>query len=167
MAYRFSTYLVLSLLLHGLLFGGMVLLTAGLSTDLASLQVNARAGFAELEARFVPGATGRAQKEDGDGEQQDETAGQAAVRAGLISTSVSELRRTIPYPALAREMNMQGRLIITCTIDADGRVVDAAVTRSSGHDLLDRTALERVRDWRFPDGSGETSFEIPGRFRLE
>ncbi len=166
MAYRFSTYLVASLLVHALVLGGLVL-TAGVPTSLTPFQVDARAGFAELNARFVPGVRGRQTAEHGDGNTAGSNAGQAAARAGLITRSVSELRRTIPYPALAREMNMQGRLVITCTIDARGRVSAATVSRSSGHDLLDRTALEHVRTWTFPVGEDETSFEIPVRFRLE
>ncbi len=51
------------------------------------------------------------------------------------------------YPELARRARVQGLVIISCVIDADGRVAEAAVLR--GVPLLDTAALEAVRQWTY------------------
>lgn len=51
------------------------------------------------------------------------------------------------YPELARRARVQGLVLISCVIDADGRVAEAAVLR--GVPLLDAAALEAVRQWTY------------------
>lgn len=49
------------------------------------------------------------------------------------------------YPELARRVGVEGIVIIECTIDQTGRVVNSQVLR--GHPLLDMAALEAVQKW--------------------
>jgi protein TonB len=49
------------------------------------------------------------------------------------------------YPDLAIRIRLEGKVEITCRIDAAGRVVDATVLR--GHPILVPAALEAVRQW--------------------
>ena len=51
------------------------------------------------------------------------------------------------YPELARRAGVGAVVIVQCVIDVDGRVSDARVLR--GHPLLDSSALEAVRQWRY------------------
>jgi protein TonB len=51
------------------------------------------------------------------------------------------------YPELARAARVSGVVIIEATIDEEGNVRDARVLRSIP--LLDRAAVEAVRQWRF------------------
>ncbi len=51
------------------------------------------------------------------------------------------------YPAMARTARVQGVVILEAVIDASGRVESAHVLRSIP--LLDNSALEAVRQWRF------------------
>jgi periplasmic protein TonB len=51
------------------------------------------------------------------------------------------------YPDLARAARTQARVVIECTIDPSGRVVNAVVTR--GHPLFDAAALAAVRTWTY------------------
>lgn len=51
------------------------------------------------------------------------------------------------YPELARRIRVAGVVVIACTIAPDGRVADAHVL--SGLPLLDASALEAVRQWRY------------------
>lgn len=51
------------------------------------------------------------------------------------------------YPAIAVAAKIEGFVIIEATIGRDGTVIDARVLRSVP--LLDRAALDAVRQWRF------------------
>jgi protein TonB len=51
------------------------------------------------------------------------------------------------YPLVAQTAHVEGFVIIEATIGRDGVVVDARVIRSQP--LLDRAALEAVRQWKF------------------
>lgn len=51
------------------------------------------------------------------------------------------------YPALARAAGVGGIVVLDCTIDRDGHVVDVRVL--SGHPLLNEAATSAVRQWRY------------------
>lgn len=46
-------------------------------------------------------------------------------------------------------MGHQGEVLLDVHVERDGRVSDVRLKRSSGSNLLDRTAIETVRDWHF------------------
>lgn len=54
-----------------------------------------------------------------------------------------------PYPALARRMGEQGEVRLDIQVAMDGTVSDIRLKVSSGSTLLDQTAMETVRKWRF------------------
>ncbi len=58
-----------------------------------------------------------------------------------------------PYPPRAERAGWQGLVVLRLRVDEGGRVVGATVETSSGHDVLDRAALEAVRTWRFRPGT--------------
>lgn len=63
-----------------------------------------------------------------------------------------------PYPALSRRLNEQGRVLVRVLVTPDGHAERVEVARSSGHERLDRSALEAVARWRFvPARRGETA----------
>jgi periplasmic protein TonB len=51
------------------------------------------------------------------------------------------------YPEIARAARVSGTVVVECTIDPFGRVVDARVI--TGHPLLNESALDAVRQWRY------------------
>jgi protein TonB len=57
---------------------------------------------------------------------------------------ISAARRFKRYPALARENNWSGNVVVAVTVGADGRP-DASVRKSSGRPVLDQQALEMFR----------------------
>jgi protein TonB len=59
-----------------------------------------------------------------------------------------------PYPEFARRRGYEGRVRIKVEVLASGKVGRIWVKESSGYEILDRSALETIRDWRF----------IPARF---
>jgi periplasmic protein TonB len=56
------------------------------------------------------------------------------------------IRGTVPvYPELARRAHVQGKVVLECVIDTDGRITDIRVL--SGPPLLTGAAVDAVRDW--------------------
>ncbi|HLE19987.1 MAG TPA: energy transducer TonB, partial [Vicinamibacteria bacterium] len=53
------------------------------------------------------------------------------------------------YPPLAREKGYEGTVYLRALIERDGRVGSLAIDRSSGYEILDRAAVESVREWTF------------------
>jgi len=53
------------------------------------------------------------------------------------------------YPLSARLRGYEGVVLLSVRVSVDGRVGDLNVKRSSGYDILDRSALEAVRTWTF------------------
>ena len=53
------------------------------------------------------------------------------------------------YPALARRMHEQGRVLIRVLVSAEGMPERIELKTSSGHPRLDQSALETIRNWKF------------------
>lgn len=53
------------------------------------------------------------------------------------------------YPPLAREKGYEGTVYLRAMIERDGRVGNLAIDRSSGYEILDRAAVDSVREWTF------------------
>lgn len=82
-------------------------------------------------------------------------AGTGAQQAATVPAQVGRFQANNPnpkYPMQARRRHMEGLVVLTVRVNEEGRVVDARVKSSSGHDLLDDSALETVRQWQFEPG---------------
>jgi TonB family protein len=53
------------------------------------------------------------------------------------------------YPSAARRRNLEGVTLVEITIDAAGGVGETNIVESSGHEMLDRAALETVKTWKY------------------
>ena len=53
------------------------------------------------------------------------------------------------YPAVSRRQGQQGKVMLRVFVNATGGVDQVEIRASSGHPVLDRTALDAVRRWRF------------------
>lgn len=53
------------------------------------------------------------------------------------------------YPALSRRLREQGVVLLDVLILPDGSVGEIRIRQSSGHQRLDDTALEAVRQWKY------------------
>lgn len=73
------------------------------------------------------------------------------------------------YPRLARQRQEQGRTIIRVVI-REGQAVPESIElqTSSGSELLDKTALESLRSWTFPQfqGAAELILDVPILFKI-
>ncbi len=77
-----------------------------------------------------------------------------------------------PYPLAARRQGIEGHVLLAAHVRADGACAEVRLKHSSGHGLLDQSALDTVRRWRFLPARRGKDFvdswvEIPIRFRLE
>ncbi|HXQ25644.1 MAG TPA: energy transducer TonB [Candidatus Acidoferrales bacterium] len=59
------------------------------------------------------------------------------------------------YPALAKQMNVTGKVKIEATVAADGHVLGTRVV--GGSPLLVNAALEAVKKWRFDPGPKDST----------
>lgn len=76
------------------------------------------------------------------------------------------------YPRIARRRGYEGVVVLKVEILSDGRVGEVRTKRSSGHPILDRSALKTVKKWTFiPAKRGDKPIrvwaEIPIKFQLE
>ncbi len=72
----------------------------------------------------------------------------ASARAECSHASYEALRPP-KYPAAAAAAHMEGRVLVSIIVHADGRATDASVRESSGHDELDLAAMDAVSSWRY------------------
>ena len=54
-----------------------------------------------------------------------------------------------PYPAMARRLGEEGEVRLDVHVSQDGGVTEVKLKKSSGSALLDQTAIETVKKWRF------------------
>lgn len=76
------------------------------------------------------------------------------------------------YPHLARRQGLEGIVVVKTTINSDGGLVEAVVTKSSGYGALDEDALKlmhRVCPIHLPQDLGKSQIAvlIPIRYKLD
>jgi TonB family protein len=72
-----------------------------------------------------------------------------------------------PYPEAARAERTRGQLYLSVVVNPDGSVTDVRIVRPLD-ELLDQSAVETVRTWRFkvsPEGKA-TRFSVTLSFRI-
>jgi len=90
-----------------------------------------------------------------------------------ITYALPIYRKNTPpqYPLIARRRGYQGKVLLEVLVKKDGKVGSIRLARSSGYEILDRTAIKGVRNWLFhPAKRGDELVEmwvkIPIRFQL-
>jgi len=102
--------------------------------------------------------------------------GSGGVGSGNLRTGVSHPRHAENpkpvYPLEAREKGYKGEVLLKVEVLSNGLVGQIEVKRSSGHEILDQSALSTVRKWKFiPANKGGVAIpawvNIPVRFELQ
>lgn len=81
--------------------------------------------------------------------------------------------KTIPdYPTKSVENLEQGIVVVSALIQKNGKVSEVRLEKSSGYELLDKSAMDAVSQWIFEPASlsnqiTEAWFKIPIRFQLK
>lgn len=53
------------------------------------------------------------------------------------------------YPAIAKSRGWQGKVMLRVQVSAEGTALSVSVETSSGHEMLDESAVEAVQKWKF------------------
>jgi TonB family protein len=70
--------------------------------------------------------------------------------AAFVSASPLYRENTPPiYPAIAKLRGYEGVVLVNAEILPDGRVGNTAISKSSGYTILDQSAMEAVKLWKF------------------
>jgi protein TonB len=78
------------------------------------------------------------------------------------------IQRGIAYPALARKMGWEGKVVVAFLVLPDGSVRYVRVVQGSGYLALDRGAVDAVRNAApFPTPPAEAEIITPVVYRLE
>ena len=90
---------------------------------------------------------------------------------GGTAALLDYLRKNIKYPAICRENNIQGRVLVTFIVNKDGAIVEPEVVKSV-HPQLDREALRVIStmpNWKPGSQRGKpvrVKYTVPVNFRL-
>jgi protein TonB len=95
-----------------------------------------------------------------------------SARAKYLNENFAYIRDKIlwnvNYPDAARRMGWQGKVLLSFIITANGSVREFMIIKSSGFPMLDKNAIETVRDTApFPKPPVEAQLVIPIIYRLE
>lgn len=92
----------------------------------------------------------------------------SAPARGGEETSVKHLV-ALDYPPIAAQAQIQGEVVLKCTVNDDGQVKNAEVV--SGHPVLAKDARENAAKWAFSPAAGSRGesrvFTLIYRFQLE
>jgi len=72
-----------------------------------------------------------------------------------LSLAVPRYRENTPpaYPSIARMRGYEGMVLLAAEIFTDGGVGSLKVKKSSGYEVLDRSAVKAVKAWKFEPGT--------------
>ena len=87
-----------------------------------------------------------------------------SARGQQMITKRKVSHRVVPqYPALAREMNISGKVKLQATVEPDGDVKSTRVV--GGSPLLVEAAEEALKEWKFVPGPKETTEVVEFDFK--
>ena len=127
-------------------------------------------GSGALPGRARPGDTGH--KPGRRGITPAPKRPRAKQRPEVLARPLYHLIPSPPYPERSRDLGEEGRVVIAVLVAEDGKVAEAHVHESSGHPMLDGSALATVREkWLFkPARSGDAPvtawIRVPIDFRI-
>lgn len=76
------------------------------------------------------------------------------------------------YPRMARQARIEGKVWVKLTVDQRGKIVAVELARTSGHDILDRAAVDMIRRIeQFPPAPkgarwSRKTFKLPIKFEM-
>ncbi len=158
--------LYLALLLSFALHASLVVVPSWLATQQHPLPA------ASIEARLTrpaaPGAMAEAvstETASGESANPADAAPPHNLQGRALSRAQAALSKHLFYPPEAVALGLEGEVVLLLILSDNGRVVSAAVARSSGHALLDRAALDAAQHIGVLPGSPRQTL-FPVSFRL-
>jgi protein TonB len=126
--------------------------------ELASLSVPDVISDASKSGRSAEAGTSSRGNAEADGQVRGGGQGKPGSpgegRGDAVSIAVPKYRENSQpnYPEFARARGHHGLVLLSAEVHADGRVGEVRISKSCGHSLLDRSALDAVRYWKFEPG---------------
>jgi TonB family protein len=118
------------------------------TTQIATMPERERTNIAALAKPGTFTAT-RQQANDTDGYGVNKT----AVKKSNLDTTIAYplYKENSPpvYPAIARVRGYEGVVLVSAEVLPDGRVGSMKIRKSSGYAILDQSAIEAVKPWKF------------------
>ena len=109
----------------------------------------------------------------GSSTRREKAAASSSAAAASGAQSADYLRNPSPvYPAEAKRNRQQGVALFRVSVSTAGQAESVTLIKSSGHRLLDNSALDAVRKWKFHPATiggvkGSSTVKVPVRFRLD
>lgn len=119
--------------------------------ELASVGIP-EAGFPAAKASPGPEAAGGGSSGGAAGRGGPAGRGEGKDEGVRIAVPMYRENASPNYPEYARLRGYQGLVLLSAEVRNDGRVGEVRIRTSCGHDLLDRSALDAVRRWKFEPG---------------
>lgn len=91
----------------------------------------------------------REQTNDTDGYSVNKTAVKKSNLDTTIACPLYKENSPPVYPAIARVRGYEGVVLVSAEVLPDGRVGSMKIRKSSGYTILDQSAIEAVRPWKF------------------
>jgi|GEM_PF-784398 len=78
----------------------------------------------------------------------------------------------VSYPKIARKRGLEGKVLIEVWLDDQGNQIKQLLIKSSGHSVLDKRALNTIKEWRFSHQTDQGQaiahrVQIPINFQLQ
>jgi TonB family protein len=155
-------FVLFSLLLHALLFWGVLLndsatapmpaaqpAASGLHISLAPYQLTTQRTEAKHQKdpatkQNKPHAVAQEMAQATDNETDLPQVSDSAFREQILVKLRQAISAHFTYPLLARKRNWQGEVLLTFRLERDGRITGVRIARSSGYGLLDHAALNAL-----------------------
>ncbi|MDP2168367.1 MAG: energy transducer TonB [Thermodesulfovibrionales bacterium] len=139
-----------------------------LSETQTPVEATEEKGRPHEEARLESAATNSASPISGYG---PDGASAGYSRSSYLKENFSYIRDTIQkkitYPAIARQMGLEGSVVVSFIVRSDGSAKDITIKESSGIEILDRSAVEAVKKASpFPMPLLEAQLIIPIKYKL-
>ena len=141
-------------------------------TDGSAMAIPAFSTIATLRGISTKVSTLPASSRVGSSARRSRTLRSAPMSEGSLQTGVSLRRRTpLVYPRIARKEGWEGTVLLLVSVTPSGKPDEITVERTSGHEVLDKAAIDTVTRWTFfPAKDGNIPFhsivKIPIKFSL-
>ena len=77
------------------------------------------------------------------------------------------IQKKAAYPKLAKQMGLEGKVIVSFIVNSNGHAKDIKIMNSAGVEILDRSSIEAVKDASpFPKPPVEAQLIIPISYRF-
>ena len=99
------------------------------------------------------------------------TNGVASQQQPIVTNPIYRKWKKPVYPRHSIAKNQQGKVLVDARIDEQGQVIDLKIHQSSGYPLLDRAAVQSIKQWIFEPvqhygGNTEAMVRVPVNFVL-